>query len=271
MYGALSMQGKVAIITGGAGGIGQATADLIIGRGGKAVIADVNLESATAVADRFGGAAMAVELDLSEEDSVRAMIAQVIAQFGRIDVLHNNAAATGADVVAADGAVGDMPTWVWDRLFTVNCRGTMIASREALPHLIETKGAIVNTVSGLGLQGHIRSAAYGATKAAIIQLTRSIATAYGRQGVRCNAVAPGLVLTETVARDFPTKWRKLVEDETLRDQAGAPEDIAEAVAFLASDAARNITGQTLTSDGGVSVHIPGFAAYTAAFAELAAG
>ena len=98
-------------------------------------------------------------------------------------------------------------------------------------------------------------------------MTRSVATAYGRKGVRCNAVAPGLVLTETVAKDFPAAMRKLVEDETPRDRVGAPEDIAEAVAFLASDAARNITGQTLVADGGVSIHIPGFTAYRNAFGE----
>lgn len=173
------------------------------------------------MAARHGEAALAIETDLAEEDSIIAMVKRVADHFGRIDILHNNAAAVGADLVAADGGIGEMQTWVWDRSFEVNCRGTMIATREALPHLIATKGSIVNTVSGLALQGNIRSAAYGATKAAIIQMTRSVATAYGRKGVRCNAVAPGLVMTETVARDFPPMWRKLVEDETPRDRVGA--------------------------------------------------
>ena len=130
--------------------------------------------------------------------------------------------------------------------------------------LIESKGSIIYTVSGLGLQGHVRQTAYGATKAALIQLTRAVATTYGAKGVRCNAVAPGLVLTETTAKEFPAHWRKNVEDETLRGISGAPEDIAEPVAFLASDAARNITGQTLASDGGVSIHVPGYSAYSKA-------
>lgn len=261
MYDALSLEGRVAIITGAAGGIGEATARVMAARGARVVIADIDLAGAGAVADRIGEAALAVQMDLAEESSIVAAVSQVVDRFGRIDILHNNATATGPEIVAEDSTIGEMPNWLWERLFHVNCRGTMILTRTALPHLIETRGAIVNTVSGHALQGAIRNAAYSATKAALIQMTRSIATAYGRKGVRCNAVAPGLILTETVARDFPPKLLKLVVDETPRGCAGAPEDIAETVAFLASDAARNITGQTLAVDGGVSIHLPGLQAW----------
>ena len=263
MYEALSLTGKVAIITGGAGGIGEVTARLMAERGARVAIADIAFAGAQRVADAIGPAAFAVELDLASEDSIKACVVAVVAHFGRIDVLHNNAAVAG-DTVAMDGSLHDMQTEVWDKVFAVNCRGTMLMTRECLPHLIETRGSIVNTVSGLGLQGHVRQTAYGATKAAIIQMTRAIATTYGPKGVRCNAVAPGLILTPTTAKDFPPHWRKNVEDETPRGTVGAPEDIAEPVAFLASDAARNITGQTLTSDGGVSIHVPGFSAYSKA-------
>lgn len=263
MYDALSLEGKVAIITGGAGGIGKATANLMAQRGARVAIADINIAGARTVAMQIGVAAVAVELDLADEASIAKAVKQVVDTFGRIDILHNNAAIAG-EVVAADGSLGDMQTSVWDQIFSVNCRGTMLMTRECLPYLIETKGAIVNTVSGLGLQGHVRQTAYGATKAALIQLTRSIATTYGARGVRCNAVAPGLILTPTTAKDFPSHWRENVEGETPRGTVGAPEDVAEPVAFLASDAARNITGQTLVSDGGVSIHVPGFAAYSRA-------
>lgn len=266
MYDALSLDGKVAIITGGAGGIGQVTARIMVGRGARVIIADIDLERARTVAAEFGAAGLAVAVDLAGEDSVVAMVSRTVDHFGRLDILHNNAAIAG-EIVAADGSLGEMQTWVWDKIFSVNCRGTMIATREALPHLVATRGAIVNTVSGLGLQGHVRQTAYGATKAALIQLTRSVATTYGPKGVRCNAVAPGLILTPTTAKDFPVHWRKNVEDETPRGSVGAPEDIAEAVAFLASDAARNITGQTLVSDGGVSIHVPGFSTYSKAVWE----
>jgi NAD(P)-dependent dehydrogenase (short-subunit alcohol dehydrogenase family) len=140
----------------------------------------------------------------------------------------------------------------------------MLACRAALPHLRATgDGAIVNTVSNLALQGHIIQAAYSASKAALIHLTRSIAASHGRAGVRCNAVAPGMTMTPGLAAAFPAHIRKFVEDETLRDRLGAPEDIAEAVAFLASNAARNITGQCLVSDGGLSSHVPGIAGFMA--------
>ena len=268
MYKALSLEGKVAIVTGGAGGIGQATIDLMIGRGARVAIADIDLERAQSVADRHGNEAIAVQMDLTDEASIKAMVATVVGHFGRIDILHNNATAVGKELVGADNGIGEMATDTWDTFFDTNCRGTMIVTRESLPHLVRCgNGAIVNTVSGMALQGNIRFHAYSATKAAMMQMTRSLATAYGRKGVRCNAVAPGLVLTETVAKDFPDAMLKLVLDETPRDRVGAPEDIAEAVAFLASDAARNITGQTLVADGGVSMHIPGFSAYRAFFGE----
>lgn len=263
MYDALSLERKIAIITGGAGGIGEATAKLMASRGATVAIADINLAGAERIAAEIGERAFAVELDLTSEQSVSACVSNVLDRFGGIDILHNNAAIAG-DTISLDGSLHDMQTWVWDKIFEVNCRGTMLMSRECLPHLVESRGSIVNTVSGLGMQGHVRQTAYGATKAALIQLTRGIATAYGPSGVRCNAVAPGLVLTPTTAKDFPPQWRADVEAETPRGTVGAPEDIAEPVAFLASDAARNITGQTLASDGGVSIHVPGFASYSKA-------
>lgn len=268
MYTALSLSGKVAIVTGGAGGIGQATIDLMIGRGAKVAIADIDVQRAQEVAAKYGEKAIAVQMDLTDESSIRAMVAEVARSFGRIDILHNNATAVGKDLVAADNGIGEMATETWDTFFNTNCRGTMIVTRETLPYLTQNgNGAIVNTVSGMALQGNIRFHAYSATKAAMIQMTRALATAYGRKGVRCNAVAPGLVMTETVAQDFPAAMLKLVLDETPRDRVGAPADIAEAVAFLASDAARNITGQTLVADGGVSIHIPGFSAYREFFGD----
>ncbi|MBB4858668.1 NAD(P)-dependent dehydrogenase (short-subunit alcohol dehydrogenase family) [Novosphingobium chloroacetimidivorans] len=265
MFDALRLDEKVAVITGAAGGIGSTTARLMAGRGARVVIADIAFEAAEKLAQEIGDNALAVHLDLADSDSIRAAIARTVDHFGRLDILVNNAAATGGGLTEADGLLHAMEDWVWDRSFQVNCRGTMVITREALPHLLKTRGCIVNTVSGLGLQGHVHQTAYGATKAAIVQLTRSLATAYGRQGVRCNAVAPGLILTPVIAKDFPPKWRALVEDETPRGTAGGPEDIAEPIAFLASDAAKNITGQTLVSDGGVSVHIPGLKAYSEAF------
>jgi NAD(P)-dependent dehydrogenase (short-subunit alcohol dehydrogenase family) len=186
MFDALRLDGKVAIITGGAGAIGSVTAEIMVGRGARVAIADIAMDRAEAVASKLGDAALAVELDLANEESIVACVKKVADHFGRIDILVNNAAAGGQDLVENDGLVGDMPNWVWDRTFAVNCRGAMIITRETLPHLLKTKGNIINTVSGLGLQGHVKQVAYGATKAAIVQLTRSIATGYGR----ASAVTP---------------------------------------------------------------------------------
>jgi NAD(P)-dependent dehydrogenase (short-subunit alcohol dehydrogenase family) len=265
---AIRLDGKVAVITGGAGGIGAATARLMAARGARVAIADIAIDAARTLADSLPGA-IAVPLDLESEGSIEAMVAAVADHYGRLDILHNNAALLGPDIAQQDGDIEHMGTALWDRTYAVNVRGTMIACRAALPHLRTSKGNIVNTVSNLALQGHLIQAAYSSSKAAIIQMTRSIAASHGAQGVRCNAVAPGMTLTPALREAFPPVLRQAVEAETLRDRLGEPEDIAEAVAFLASDAARNITGQLLVADGGCASHVPGIAQFRAFFGEQA--
>jgi NAD(P)-dependent dehydrogenase (short-subunit alcohol dehydrogenase family) len=260
MSDAIRLEGRVALITGGAGGIGAATARLMTARGARVMIADINFAQATALTNELPGA-KAVALDLEDEASITAMVADTIAHFGQLDILHNNAALLGPDIAQADGNVEEIGTALWDRTFAVNVRGTMIACRAALPHLRATGGNIVNSVSNLALQGHMIQAAYSSSKAAIIQLTRAIAASHGRYGVRCNAVAPGMTSTPALLAAFPPELRQVVEEETLRPQLGEPEDIAEAVAFLASPAARNITGHVLVSDGGCASHVPGLAGF----------
>jgi NAD(P)-dependent dehydrogenase (short-subunit alcohol dehydrogenase family) len=263
---AIRLDGKVAVITGGAGGIGAATARLMAARGARVAIADIAIDAAKALADSLPGA-IAVPLDLENEASIQTMVAAVVDHYGQLDILHNNAALLGPDIAQQDGDIEHMGTALWDRTYAVNVRGTMIACRAALPHLRASKGNIVNTVSNLALQGHLIQAAYSSSKAAIIQMTRSIAASHGAQGVRCNAVAPGMTLTPALREAFPPLLRQAVEAETLRDRLGEPEDIAEAVAFLASDAARNITGQLLVADGGCASHVPGIAQFRAFFGE----
>ncbi len=266
MIDATRFDGKVAIITGGAGGIGAATARLMASRGARVVIADIAGDRASALANDLQGA-FAITLDLEHQSSIKKMIADVVAHYGQLDILINNAALLGPEIAQQDGNVEDMNTDLWDRTYRINVRGTMIACREALPHLRATRGNIVNTVSNLALQGHIIQAAYSSSKAAIIQMTRAIAASHGAHGVRCNAVAPGMTSTPALLDAFPPVLRQLVEDETLRDKLGEPKDIAEALAFLASPAARNITGQVLVSDGGSASHVPGLAGFQEFFAR----
>lgn len=255
----LDLTGKVAIVTGGAGGIGSATARLLAARGARVVVADIALPPAEALAHDLreaGGDAVARFVDLADESSIRELIASVVSELGRLDILFNNAAALGPEIASKDFGVATMPTEVWDETFATNVRGTMIAIREALPHLVAVQGNVVNTVSGLAFVGHVMQSAYSASKAALIQLTRSVATSHGRLGVRANAVAPGMILTRTVVENLPELARDLTESETLTGRLGEPQDIAEAVAFLASPAARHITGQVLLVDGGYTVHVP---------------
>ncbi|MBK8629127.1 MAG: SDR family oxidoreductase [Sphingomonadales bacterium] len=264
MADAIRLDGKVAIITGGAGGIGFATAQLMTARGARVVIADIAAERAAELAATLEGA-LAIPLNLEEEGSIEALISETIVQCGRLDILVNNAALLGPEIAQNDGDVEHMETGLWDRTYATNVRGTMIACRAALPHLKAVGGNIVNTVSNLALQGHLIQAAYSSSKAAIIQMTRSMAASHGKAGVRCNAVAPGMTVTPALLEAFPPPLRQCVEEETLRNQLGGPDDIAEAIAFLASPAARNITGQVLVSDGGCSSHVPGIAGFRAFF------
>jgi len=257
---------KVAIVTGAGGGIGSATAQLLASRGARVVLADIQLQAARRVAElveRAGGSALPLYLDLAGEDSIISVIRSTLDRFGRIDVLHNNAADLSPDLSVRDRDVEEMDAEVWDRTFRVNVRGTMLSCKHVLPHMAANGGgSIINTASNLGMQGNVGQAAYAASKAAVIQLSRSIATSHGRRGIRCNTVSPGLVMTPAARDNLPRQLHEIVAGETLTPYLGVPEDIANAVAFLASDAARYVTGHNLVVDGGTVAHVPGFARFS---------
>jgi len=258
-----SMNGKVVIVTGGAGAIGSVTAGIFASRGAKVVVADLQGAAAERVAAQIvanGGTALAVQFNLSEEESIAALIEKTVKAFGKIDVLFNNAADLDPEVYPKDRDIASMDVTVWDRTFRTNVRGTMLCCKYALPHMPRHAGAsIINTTSDLANGGSLVQAAYSASKAAIIQMTRSLATFHGREGIRCNSVAPGLTLTAGSRAVIPAVIRQMVEDETLTPELGSPEDIAHMVVFLASDEARHVTGQNMLVDGGMGAHISGFA------------
>jgi len=267
-----NLQGKTAIVTGAGGGIGQATARLMARRGALVLAADLSLEAAEATAQRVreeGGAAVAVAANLGQEADTVAMIDRAIAEFGRLDILHNNAADLAAEMSPAhDQDIETTETYVWDRALMVNVRGTALACKHAIPHMVRGGGgSIVNTASNLGLQGNIVQVAYSASKAAVLQLTRSIAASHGLKGIRCNAVSPGLTLTPSVRAHLPDSHRDAVLAENLTPYLGEAEDIAAAVVFLASDDARSITGHNLVVDGGNSSHVPGIERLRTLWAE----
>ena len=260
---AYSLDGKVSIVTGGAGGIGAQVCALLAHHGARVIVADIVEDRAAALAAELRGTganAMHIGVDLADEASIKAMFAATLNAYGRLDVIDNNAALLSAEMAQRDGNVEEMATADWDATFSVNTRGTMIACREALKIMSrQGSGAIINTASNLALQGNVIQAAYSASKAAVIQMTRSIATSHGKKGIRANAVLPGLTGTPAALAHLPQELRETVEEETLTPYLGAPVDIAHLVAFLASDEARYITGQAIAADGGTSAHIPGYA------------
>ena len=159
---------------------------------------------------------------------------------------------------------------IWEKAFRINLTGTMLCCKYALPHMPRHAGAsIINIASTMGMQGFTDMTAYGCTKAAVIHLTRDIATSHGKLGIRCNAISPGLILTPFQRAEVPKAIQDIVEAGTLLPSLGQPNDIAYVVAFLASDEARHITGQNIVVDGGASVHDPGFAQERAMAAQAA--
>lgn len=257
------LEDKVAVVTGGGSGIGRATVLLMAREGALVVVADRDGSTAAAVAEEVragGGDAISVRADVTVEDDVAAMVTAAVDRWGRLDVLHNNAGTTDVDVVGADTDLTTMPIELWDHMMAVNLRGPMLGCKHALPHMLSSGGgSIVNTSSRSAAAGDLRYAAYGSAKGGLDSFTRYVATMYGKQGVRCNAVAPGLVATPRAREHFDPELLAIYEANHLTPELGSPEDVAEVVAFLASDAASFVTGQVIAVDGGLFSHLPTFA------------
>jgi NAD(P)-dependent dehydrogenase (short-subunit alcohol dehydrogenase family) len=258
-----SLADKVVIVTGGGGAIGSATSSLFASRGAKVVVADLNGDAAAKTVTQIaanGGTAIAAQFDLCDVDSIKALFKKTIDSFGKLDILVNNAADLSPEIYPADRDIETMNLEVWDRTFRANTRGTMLCCQQALRIMPRHAGAcIINISSDLASGGSMVQAAYSSSKAAVIQMTRSIATSHARQGIRCNSVAPGLTLTAGSRAVIPAPIRQMVEDETLTPELGEPNDLANMIVFLASDAAKHVTGQNIFVDGGMGAHISGFA------------
>ncbi|RYM01561.1 SDR family oxidoreductase [Sphingobium indicum] len=270
--------GKTAIVTGGGSGIGRATAQLLAQRGARLVVADIREDAARAVADEIrsaGGVAEPFHCDVEKEGDIIAMVAHAVATFGGLHILHNNAALVDLEVNIQDQNVLTIDASLWDRIMAINVRSVMLGCKHAIPEMIRVGGgAIVNTSSTYGVAAYANLCAYGTSKAALIQLTRYVAVAFGRQGIRCNAVAPSLVATPGVLELFPQELLDANRNGAAMDLLVTPTDIAEAVAFLASDAARHITGHLLPVDAGTLAHLstaPAGRAYDEKMAAAAGG
>ncbi|MBW8824819.1 MAG: SDR family oxidoreductase [Acidobacteria bacterium] len=267
------MDGRVALITGGGAGIGKGTARVLAERGALVAIADIDggrAEQAAKDIEALGGTAIALRADVAEEADVAAMVAATVAHFGRIDILHNNAAITAAEHVARDLDVANMEVEIWDRTMAVNLRGQMLGCKHAVPHMVAAgRGSIINTSSGSGLRGDMGRTAYGTSKAAIIALTKYVAAQYAPDGVRCNAIIPRASSSDP--RPSSTEHRAPALPPTVIERMallrlnvlgrpGTAEDVGRAVAFLASDDASWVTGDVLYVDGGTQAVQPWWSA-----------
>lgn len=236
-------QGKVAIVTGAASGIGAATAARLAAEGARVVIAD--LEEPKAMPD----GAFFVRTDVTDEAQVAAMVAGAVAHFGKLDLMVSNAG------IGAAMPTKMLPLESWEKVFAVNSTGVFLCAKHALPHLEESGGNIVNVASISGLSGDYLMSAYNASKGAVVNFTRSLAMECAEAGVRVNAVCPGVIETPLAAgglerEDDRAHWMERVP----MHRPGQPEEIAAAIAFLGSDDASYVTGVNFPVDGGITAH-----------------
>lgn len=239
---------KVAIITGGGRGIGEATAKKFIKEGAKVVIADINQEDIERTVEEIremGGEVEGIYVDVTKMESVNRMIEFTLEKFGMLDILVNNAGIT------MDATLLKMTEDQWDKVVDVNLKGVFNCGQAAARVMADQgSGVILNASSVVGLYGNFGQTNYAATKWGVIGMTKTWAKELGRKGVRVNAVAPGFIATPMVKK-MPEKVINMMKEKTPLQRLGEPEEIANAYAFLASDEAQFITGAVLEVTGGV--------------------
>lgn len=262
------VENKVAIVTGGHRGIGLSTAKRLASGGAKVIIADlegVDLDGALKQVAELGEATVC-PVDIASEASVKELIVFAQDTYGRIDILDNNAAYAGS---ATDVDVVTMDVDEWDKVFAINGRGTMLMCKHVIPAMIANGGgSIINISSGTAMAANLYQTAYGCSKAAVNTMTKYIATQYGSQGVRCNAIGAGLIRTEKLAATMPEPMQEVYRNAKLIPRLGRPEDIAEMVAFLGSDRSQWITGQVYAVDGGFLAQSPQLQTEKALLAQM---
>jgi NAD(P)-dependent dehydrogenase (short-subunit alcohol dehydrogenase family) len=246
-----SFTGKVALVTGASSGIGRATALAFAREGAKVVVSDVVVDGGNETVQlikKAGGEAFFVKADVAETADVESLVQQTVATYGRLDCAHNNAGISGPLTTVADTAESK-----WDRVIAINLKGVWLCMKYELQHMSKQgSGAIVNTASGAGLVGIAGASAYVASKHGVLGLTKTAALEYAKQGLRVNAVCPGVIETPMVQRltdRHPSAAEAMVAGHPI-GRVGKPEEIAEAVIWLCSEAASFVTGLAMSVDGG---------------------
>src|SRR5262245_44846484 len=250
------LAGKVTLITGGASGIGRATALACAREGAKLIIADTQEESGEHTRHLItaqGGEAMFVQTDVRQAADVEALISQAVERYGRLDCAHNNAGISGLGIAGDHRALtAEYPDERWHQVIAINLTGVWLCMKYELQQMLtHGGGAIVNTASVAGLVGFVGHAAYAASKHGVVGLTRTAALEYAKHGIRVNCVCPGYIHTPMTASGVQDPDRKalMLASEPV-GRLGNPEEVAEAVVWLCSDAASFVTGHTMTIDGG---------------------
>jgi 3-oxoacyl-[acyl-carrier protein] reductase len=244
-FGSVGLADRVALVTGAAQGIGLSIARQLAACGAVVVLGDVDADKTQEAAKSIGGRALGVAMNVTRGADVSAAVERVMTEFGRLDVLVNNAGIT------RDGLLIRMKEEDWDRVLDVNLKGTFHCTKAALGVMVkQRRGRVISIASIVGVMGNAGQANYAASKAAIIGFTKSIAREYANRAITANVVAPGFIktaMTDQLTDDVQTRLR----DQIPLGRLGTPEDIAQAVAFLASDAAAYVTGQVLHVNGGM--------------------
>lgn len=249
------LKNKVAIVTGSTSGIGVGIAHLYAKEGAKVVICGRREEKGQAVVKEIteaGGEAMYHFMDVTDSESIVQLFHDVEKQYGKIDILVNNAANTALK----DGRVDELSLEMWDNIFQSDLRGTFIATKEILPYLRKNKsGVIINIGSMASTGGDLGATAYSCAKAGVDLLTKNVALQYGKENIRCNCVRPGLIVTPQNEAYVPQALKDIFLDNIVVDRYGCPEDIAHMCVYLASDESSYVSGQVFDVDGGINSHV----------------
>jgi len=244
----VELQGKVALVTGGAQGIGKAIALLLAQKGAEIVVSDINLEKADETAreiEILGRKAMAVRANVALLDEVEKMVQLAMERFGRMDILVNNAG------IARDKLILRMSEEDWDQVLNINLKGTFNCTKTVIRHMAKQRsGKIVNIASVVGEMGNAGQANYSASKAGVIGFTKTVAREFASRGINVNAIAPGYIVTP-MTEVLPEKAKEGLKQMIPMQRLGQPEDVAQAVLFLVSAASGYITGQVLNVNGGI--------------------
>lgn len=240
------LAGKVIVVAGGASGIGAASAVRLAEEGASVVVGDVRADGARETADRIaaaGGKAVAVEFDLADEAACRRLIEATVSEFSRLDGLFNVGADLSPDNLGRDGDLVEVPLEVWRHTLDVNLTGYFYTSRYAIPALLDGGGGVILNMTSAVTMGFPRFVAYGAAKAGVVALSRHIACRWGKENIRCNAIDPGVVLTENSLTMVSEEERVAALETSWSPRLGEPGDTAAMVAFLMSDEGAWINGQ----------------------------